>query len=167
MQNRIINALQQARNASVPIHAHEKATWKLAKAALKHDKQLHWQLIQNPNRLRIMTIDALCLQLTHQAPLLSTLNNRHCISDKPMQLYQQAVTRILTELDSHEPFSQAIAQLLSHLDNRLDTLSELLVSMLSCREQWLGLIINIDDSQTQRHALETSLQHIIETAIKL
>jgi len=51
MRERILSALQSAQGP-LPREAHKQTTWKLASAVLKTDRQLAWQLLQNPNRLR-------------------------------------------------------------------------------------------------------------------
>ena len=162
MQNRIISALTQKKR---PVLPHEKVMQTLAQAVLARDKACGWALLQNPNRLQIMTIDSFCLKLVRQTPVLSELNNRDQISDHAFQLYEQAVSQILIEIDSDEPFKQAIVTLLTHLDNRLDTLTNLLATLLSRREQWLNLILHIHGLPAQRQALEASLQQVVQNAV--
>lgn len=60
MRARIVKALKHAYSEPEPDSPHAKKTWRLAKTVLDRDQQLNWNLIQNPNQLRIQTIDALC-----------------------------------------------------------------------------------------------------------
>ena len=163
MQQRIITALTNTAPATA---AHEKTTQALARAVLDRDEAYQWQLLQNPNRLQIMTIDAFCLKLTRQTPVLSQCHNRDQISTDPEQLYRQAVSQILLEIDGDETFSPAIVTLLTHLDNQWDKLTDLLSNLLGRREQWLSLILHIHGLPAQRQALESSLQQVIQTAIE-
>ncbi len=166
MRERIMTALTLAANHDTPpATAHDQLTWRLANAALAHDQAKQWDLHHNPARLQIMTIDAFCARLTQHAPQLSRLYHRQQIDEQPAKLYQRAISNTLTELDQIPPFSDAIAILLEHLDNRVDIVSQLLTAMLARREQWLDIIVGLQDSAQQRAALEINLQHVVTNAL--
>ena len=59
MKHRILRALDTA-TQPCPEAPHAQTTWRLAKAVCDKSQRVDWQLQDNPNRLRIMTIDALC-----------------------------------------------------------------------------------------------------------
>lgn len=132
MRQRIIMALQMTQANAL----HEKITYALASQVLARDKKLNWQLIENPNRLRIVTIDALCATLVNKMPILSDCGGLPEVSDFAQDCYQQAV-ELLLETDNSESWSQALGKLLLHLDNRISILSKLLIQMLAQRDQWL------------------------------
>ena len=67
MRSRISGALQKALGEQ-PDEDHAQRTWQLARSALNRDSALQWGLLDNPARLRVMTIDSLCLSLTNQMP---------------------------------------------------------------------------------------------------
>ena len=69
MRQRILQALERAGSDQPPERDHERRTWKLARHALVRDKALGWQLLDNPARLRIQTIDSLCTALARQMPI--------------------------------------------------------------------------------------------------
>ena len=71
MRARIIKALQLAVSTEAPKSQHQQLTWRLAKRALEKNNILQWNLLANPNRLRIQTIDSMCASLSKQMPLLS------------------------------------------------------------------------------------------------
>ena len=71
MRQRIVLALQSASRNEMPEEEHELRTWELARKALARDVEKGWQLIKNPTRLRIQTIDSLCMALVRQMPVLS------------------------------------------------------------------------------------------------
>jgi ATP-dependent helicase/nuclease subunit A len=58
MRARIIKTIQNAATEAEPEAPHAKKTWKLARRALQQDQTLGWDLLSNPNRLRIQTIDS-------------------------------------------------------------------------------------------------------------
>src|SRR5664279_436200 len=71
MRVRVLQSLQDAAT-DVPIdEAHKATTRELALAALAQSKKMAWDLLAQPNRLRINTIDALCSMLARQMPILS------------------------------------------------------------------------------------------------
>jgi len=71
MRNRIIRALADAATGVVPDETHKQRMVTLAREALARDAERGWNLLRQPQRLRISTIDALCAGLTRQMPVLS------------------------------------------------------------------------------------------------
>ncbi len=155
MRTRIINALKSALQAA-PTAEHAQLTWQKAQAVLARDEKLKWQLLLNPNRLRIVTIDSLCASIVKQMPILANFGSMPCISDNPIELYRNAAHNILMQLENQTAYSGAIEVLLSHLDNNYNVAIDLLVSMLAKREQWLPHLINVDKSK-----LEAGFQYLI------
>lgn len=166
MRSRVIKALKNALNEPEPESAHAKQTWLLAKKVLQHDKQYQWNLISNPNQLRIQTIDSLCSHLTKQLPLLSHFGSQPDIADTPAFLYREAVHEVLMHVEENYEWSQALTHLLLHLDNDLNKLHDLLVSLLAKRDQWLSYIsLNSSESEV-RITLENQLGWVITDALE-
>ncbi|MDG2301971.1 MAG: UvrD-helicase domain-containing protein, partial [Gammaproteobacteria bacterium] len=69
MRERVINALNAIKNSES--HADPDCSHELAKVVLERDSQLNWHLIENPSRLRIMTIDSFSQRLVRQMPISS------------------------------------------------------------------------------------------------
>ncbi len=118
------------------------------------------ELMENPQRLRILTIDALCGQLSSRLPLLAGYGAPARIVENAVPYYQQAVREILLQATPLE--------LLAHLDNNAEKLMQLCVELLAKREQWLPyLVVNASQPQVRRR-LEQGLaqlaQEILETA---
>src|SRR5258708_6757655 len=63
MRDRVMCALQLAQDPEPPALAHRQTTWRLAGEVLAKNQDKYWRLLENPQRLRILTIDALCSQL--------------------------------------------------------------------------------------------------------
>src|SRR5579862_7295331 len=84
MRLRVIKALKHADANPEPEAKHAKKTWILAKQVLMRDKELNWNLINNPNQLSIQTIDSLCSYLTKQLPLLSHFGSQPDITENPI-----------------------------------------------------------------------------------
>ncbi len=166
MRQRIIRALTKARAPQENNAPHEKMTRTLALEALEKDNHYHWNLIENPNRLRILTIDALCSSICAQTPILSQLGGQPKIAEDASYFYRLATREFLTD-DSHSPeLNDKIEKLLLHLDNRVYQLESLFTQILAKREQWLSHIMGFNDSpeKLKKH-LENALQNISRDAV--
>lgn len=160
MRTRIIHALTLAKHEPEPIATHAKKTWALAKQVLAQSDKLKWDLIKNPNRLRIQTIDSFNAYITKQLPILSNFGAPPNITDDSHRLYEATVREFLSHLEENLEWSESIAQLLVHLDNDLNKVEELLINMLAKRDQWLPYItLNAYDSDL-RNTLEANLQAV-------
>lgn len=165
MRLRVLKSLKQAQTEPEPESAHAKNTWHLAKKVLERDSQFNWQLITNPNQLRIQTIDALCAYLTKQLPLLSHFGSQPDIADNPQTLYREAVQEVLKHVETDYEWAEAIAKLLLHLDNDLNKLHDLLVNLLTKRDQWLSYVtLNTQDDSIKKQ-LELQLALVIKDSL--
>lgn len=162
MRSRIHAALFKAQHQPAPLTLHEQKTWQLAKQALSQDELHQWNLLSNPNRLRVKTIDALNSLLTQQLPLLSHFGASPEISDNPHMLYRETVQTFLSHLEEKVEWSQAIAQLLTHLDNNMKQAEDLLIEMLHKRDQWLPHLMKQQHPLSLRASLEKNLTAIIQ-----
>ena len=70
----------------------------VARAALEHSENRSWALLEQPHRLNIQTIDSLCLQIAHEAPLLSRLGGQLQPTDDGRPMYDLAARRTLEQL---------------------------------------------------------------------
>ncbi|MFU8797648.1 MAG: UvrD-helicase domain-containing protein [Gammaproteobacteria bacterium] len=103
-------------------------------------------------RLRIQTIDAFCASLAGQMPVLEDAD----------VLYTYAAHAVLASLEENQPWSDALAELLLHLDNDFVRTERLFIDMLARRDQWLPYLDINTDLATQRNRLEASLKKIIQ-----
>jgi ATP-dependent exoDNAse (exonuclease V) beta subunit len=155
MRNRIVGALQRAQ-ADPPAQGHERQTWSLARAALARDAEQGWQLVHNPNRLRIQTFDSLSHALARQLPISSELGATPSTTERPERHYQQAARATLARLDD-TGLGPDIERLLVHLDNRQAQLEGLLCAMLARRDQWLGHALASPHGDSIEQALEDAV----------
>src|ERR1700674_1036458 len=82
-------------------------------------------------RLRIQTIDAFCVALTRQMPVLSGFGAQPAIVEDAREHYREAASRVLNDL------SPQVARVLAHVDNNIQTATGLIAAMLAKRDQWL------------------------------
>ncbi len=148
MRERIIHALQAALGEE-PQETYLKTTYQLAKSALANDRGNNWQLLENPSRLRIQTIDSLCHFLTAKMPLLSKSIPYSQVSDDCSLHYQQAAINCLNEALANDKLKQAATDFLMHLGNHLPRAIELLQSLLPVRDQWLSLLLHFKTREAQ------------------
>lgn len=141
MQHRIYKALLHAQNQPEPQEPHKKLSNTLAKKALEQNTLKQWQLLISPKRLRIMTIDAFCQSLSKQLAFETDEAFNAEITDSPKLLYEQAIDNLINDTNKKSSFYQDFYQLLAHLDNDINRVKQLLISMLANREQWLGVLL--------------------------
>jgi ATP-dependent exoDNAse (exonuclease V) beta subunit len=161
MRGRILEALAAALEPE-PSEPWERQTWKLATAALQRARERGWNLLENPQRLRIRTIDSLCQYLATQLPLRSGFGEPPGVEQDARALYRLAARSALAELETGSAMGVALAVLLPHLDNRLDALSDLLADMLERRDQWLPILVR----PNPRALVEKALQDVIEEHLR-
>jgi ATP-dependent helicase/nuclease subunit A len=163
MRGRIISALDLAHTGEIPEDDYQRETYTLATEVLKRDQVHQWHLQDNPGRLRIQTIDSLCANITRQMPVLSQLGAQPETLDDASELYLEAAERTIMEIESGEDWSDAVAELLEHLDNDLPRLKNLLADMLQRRDQWLRHVTN---GNISREDLDLALHNIVSTTLK-
>lgn len=161
MQERLLNALEQARDSDEPSDAHEQALWHSAQAVLQRDRELNWQLLHNPNRLRVQTIDGLCRSIASQLPFDSQLGAIPATLEDAQSACAEAARVFLQGIEQEVDHRDDLIHLCRHLDNNLDALQGLFVALLLKREQWLGPIFQASSSEA-RKSLETSLEQLCQ-----
>lgn len=164
MRQRVLTALEAAQQPC-PNESHAQSTWQLAQAVLQRNQTSGWNLLDNPGRLRVQTIDALCASLARQAPILSGLGALNNVVEQDIErYYSQATQRLLAQLEQPSKHATLLAKLLLHLDNRVDVVENLFVRMLARREQWLPHLVihgkHVDVAES-RQVLEAGLHHIV------
>ena len=136
MRGRILWSLEQAAQGACPAAEHKRITHELACQALARSQALGWQLLTQPGRMRLLTIDALCAQLARQMPLLSRFGSQPKAAEDAQPHYQEAARRTLALLEDPQ-HGDDVALLLAQLGNNAQTLRAALADMLARREQWL------------------------------
>jgi len=146
MRERVLLALQSA------------DTHPLAKAALAADKKYQWHLLENPNRMRIQTLDSLNSALCQRQKEFNITQ----ISDNQMALYEQAVQGCFNDLNEKGAWQDAFKKLLREHDNNWPKVERVLVDLLSKREQWLPLIMSIKDKKDLKLYLEQNIKSCVD-----
>ena len=163
MRERVLDALQlpppgEARSGF------ETTTDALAVAVNKRDAELGWRIGEQPARLRIQTIDALCLSLVGQMAWTSHLGGEMRPVEDASAHYEQAAGEVFELLESRTSTWQApISVVLRHLDNDVPRFRQMLVTMLAHRDQWLRHLWSADDGAEQ---MAGSLRRLIKRSLE-
>jgi ATP-dependent exoDNAse (exonuclease V) beta subunit len=137
-----------------PAESYKQRSWELARAAMRRNDEMGWNLLEYPARLSIRTIDAFCAYLVRAMPWLSALGGVPAITDNAMVHYRHAALATLQMADDSPP----VQQLLAHLDVDVNAACELLAQMLASRDQWLPLLAAGQDVDHLMDNLEQVLQ---------
>ena len=152
MRERILHRLQQAADGPLPAADHEVRAVKFATAALARDRALGWNLLRNPGRLQIHTIDGLCARIAARSPLIGQGVTGLGVIEDPMRLYRKAAQRLIEDMgnpDSMVEAHEALTRVLTHVQGNSLEMMELLAQMLARRDQWLRRIgVRYADLQT-------------------
>lgn len=161
MRERILFALQQAANHQPANSPHQQMTLDFAHKALHFDAHYHWNLLQQPSRLRVITIDSLCQSINQAIPLLEKQIAYAQITDKTSSHYLNAGRHCIQYALVTPHYQEAIKTLLLHVDNRQDRLLDLFSELLSQREQWIVPLFQAraQEKATFEHALKIIEQH--------
>ena len=167
MRARVVESLGRAAAGETPESEHQSATFALAQDALRRDRAENWQLLQNPARLRIQTIDSLSATITSRMPWLARFGAVPEITEKAGDLYNQAARNTLRMVGEEERAGAdgPLSRLLLHLDNSFGQAEKMIARMLEKRDQWLRLTSAGGDLASVRPHLESTLAQWIEAEL--
>ncbi|TJY57310.1 hypothetical protein E4T66_18055 [Sinimarinibacterium sp. CAU 1509] len=170
MRARVLDFLQRAADGVEPTNDSERVTAQLAGPVLARDQERGWDVLRNPSRLRIMTIDSLNSFLAGLAPIVSGLGGGVGIEERPARLYRDAVIALVDEMDELAEDSddrQALTRLLAYSSNRVESLIPLLRSMLARRDQWMALVMGrVSDSDAMVAASHAALAELAVSRVE-
>lgn len=169
MRDRILSTLAWAVEIEAagtePSKDFEKQRLAIARTVIAHDKDCNWNLLRNPSRLRVQTIDSFCFYLANQMPVLSRVGGNPILSENVEHIYHHAIANTLSMLDKGGELSNDISLLLQHLDNNTNKVEKLLADLLNKRDQWVSHVLFIKQSGQDAHdyLLENLEEFVAET----
>ena len=168
MQLRVLQALKNASRAIEPNEPHELITAKSAAAVLQRDAKLGWQLIANPRRMRIQTLDSLNASIARTQPMTTTggAAGNSISADASMRaLYRDAAALTLDQLAETGDLHDATREVLLHVDTNTGLYVAYLARMLATRDQWLPFVgsglVDPTEAIDLRLQLEGKLEHVV------
>ncbi len=166
MKHRVLEALDRAQNPTPPQEAHEKTTWEIARQALKNSKKQGWRIHDNPQRLKIQTIDSFCSSLTKQTPLLSGMGSLLEVEEDSRNLYRETAHEVLARVEEDSKAGTAVRSILKRLDNSKRGFLDRIVQLLNKRDQWMISFSENADEYRSRADQERVLSQLVESNLK-
>ncbi len=166
MKKRVLKALDHARNPKPPSSSHEKTTWEIARQAFKHDEQQGWRILDNPQRLKIQTIDSFCTSLTKQTPLLSGMGSLLEITENASDLYRETAHQVLAMVENESNTGLAVRAILKRLENSKARFLDHIVKLLNKRDQWMISFFENAEEYRSRDDQERILSELVESILK-
>jgi ATP-dependent exoDNAse (exonuclease V) beta subunit len=168
MRNRVIHALRAVANGAVALNPYEETLFDNARRALDRDREMGWNLLDNPSRLRIVTFDALAHMIVRMSPITSQLGGPVAIQEDSGALYDRAVDRLFQALESSpvEGLSDTIFRFLQLMDNRQPRARSFLTNLLARRDQWLGYILSARGREGFYQLVNESTQDLANGTIR-
>ena len=157
MRARVLKALRGEIDTSTPQGLRLKA---LANAALARSTSRGWKLAEDPNRLRIQTIDSFNFRLASQLPITARAGGSLTIAERPHELYVRAARQTLLDAEADEEQQRDAELLFERLDNRWRNVETLLANMLHKRGHWLRFVLDHEPGALCDRVSE-SLAHIV------
>ncbi len=164
MRERVLSALVLGQQPE-PEAAHEKYRWKLAQKVLQRDKEKSWNLVANPARLNITTIDSLSSSLSAALPLLSQTGAMPKIEEDASPYYRKAIESLMSEISEGDKVAINLKLLLQHKDNNLPLITNLLSQMLAKRLQWFAPL-QAHAREFNRESLNEALANVTENSLR-
>ncbi len=165
MRERVLQALQDALDMVPCDSPHQQQTREFASQTMAADKKGEWNLLSNPAQLKIKTIDSFCAELTRQMPVLSNFGGSANVTDHPLELYVEAVQELFSLVDDAGTVSDDLKALMLHFDNNWARLQDLLVAMLSRREQWGAYLGVHHQAEEAEQYLHNTVSLLVEDAL--
>lgn len=137
MRARVVRALRGEIGADDP---NGPTLRPLAAAALAHAAARGWRLAEEPQTLRIQTIDSFNFWLATQLPVAARVGGALAVSDDATELCQRAARATLAALDAEAVLAADGRLLFERLDNNWMHFERLLTQMLEQRGHWLRFV---------------------------
>lgn len=170
MKERVFDTLKKADKVSDSdiqnIHDdYEIERIKLAKKALAQSEKYEWDILNSKYRLRIITIDGFCKNVSSRLPFLSEMGVNAGIFDDATQAYFEAIT--LWVQDKISENCQEFKQLLTLFHGHVNRLTTLLTSLLAVRDQWLPMAFStIHDDEHAKDYFENVIAQMVEEKLQ-
>lgn len=168
MRERILESLKAAAFKNMPTSIHKQKTFQYATDALLRSSMLHWNILENPNSLKVITIDSLCQRLANSIFIQESKTAFADICTNTQEIYQQAALDCLAYAAEDNFYKQDLENLLTHVDNRQENLLKLFTDLLSSRDTWLEqlLVAKRQDKSTFEKAINIIEKNAISNFLK-
>tara|TARA_B100001250_G_scaffold414631_1_gene455005 strand:+ start:5216 stop:7909 length:2694 start_codon:yes stop_codon:yes gene_type:complete len=163
MKERVVGAINSAKDHAPPTEDFKILTYNLAKSVLKKSLTHSWNIDIQSHRLRIETIDAVSSSIADNMPILSGGISRYKRTDNPSKYYLLAIKKFIQRANNSPELSNALKKILIHIDGNYKQLNQLFSDMLSTRDQWLPYLSS--DNISNKSNVENAISRIIEDCL--
>jgi len=161
MRQRIIGALRAADAGAAAPRGIDPV---VLQAVRQRDRLAGWELLSNPARLRIDTIDALNARLARSLPVSARSGTALTIARSPAMLYRVAARRALDSAWHNGETRVSVQLLFERLDHSWPRLQRLLAEMLQRRSHWLPRVLRTADTALAQR-VQRSLQSLLRAEL--
>jgi ATP-dependent helicase/nuclease subunit A len=166
LRERVLGRLEHAATDAPPANEFDRLTQTLARAVLERDRALNWNILAQPDRLNIRTIDSLCSEIARSLPVLSGSGGRQSPVTDAEPLYALAAQRTFLQLGGSDPaLNAALRLILLHRDGNLADCEALLGEMLARRDQW-GELVPLGRRELDDEYLDTNILPLLQRALE-
>ncbi len=166
IRDRVVAQLESALRNDAVKSEFEQETRALAEAVLRRDRMLGWGLLENPRRLKVQTIDAVCAEIARTLPVLSGGGGGQRPVEDATPLYREAARRTLMQLGGGDAaLHDALRMVLLHRDGNLGDCERLIAEMLALRDQW-GELVPLRDVELTDAYLDGTVLPKLERALE-
>ena len=154
MKERIHKYLKMGTSETKPSENHLIETWELAKSAIAADYENSWGIINNPQKIKIQTIDSFCIDLVNNNILLNSYGCQISALEDTDKKYINAAKEYIEKCEDIETISEFVAMFDNNTKKAIRKISELLPK----REQFKKQLEDIDLNTLQEN-YKTALQY--------
>ncbi len=165
MQLRVVDALRRRVAGEESAEPHQHLTASLAASALERSGRLGWDLLRQPHRMRIQTLDSMNASIARAQPLSSPhgTTGARIVTDADLKaVHREAAIATLDWLAESGETSTATRDVLMHVDNNTWLYVAYLSEMLKTRDQWLPFVgsgaVSDDEALRLRERFEANLR---------
>lgn len=164
LKHRVFQYLHDA-ELPPPKEPYKLQTFTLASKALAQSNKQGWDILSNPSRIKISTIDALSSLIVSKYPTAEQPIPPRVMADRYEYeaLYQSAAENTFKLIEDKD-YQDSIASVLLHLDNHVEKFCRLLLQMLAKREQWLPRLYQqgaLEIEVLERTAKNIACEHML------
>ncbi len=142
MRARVVTALREAVTEQTVSTEFEAAIHADAKAALARDSEQAWALLQMPERLQIMTVDALNARLIAARPLTAGQLGRQLVTtEQRSRFLRESAEAMLDWVTETGATAEGIREVFSSADFDMGVWRRQITDMLHKRDRWLPIIL--------------------------
>lgn len=160
MRERIHKYLKMGCSDAMPTQAHLIETWELAKKAIEADSVNKWEIINNPHKIKIKTIDSFCIDIVNNNVLLNSYGCQIKALEDTAKTYEIAARNYITNSKDID----TISTLIRFFDNNQEKAIKKIAELLPKREQYKKQLADFDAEKLQENFISAFKYELNEFA---